>query len=59
MSTEAESLIASFHALPGLAQHEVAFAILRATADMDHAPLTDDELAFAADELFVELDRGE
>jgi hypothetical protein len=59
MSTNSESLLTSFDALPFAEQRGVAAEILRRAARWDNPPLTDDELVRAADELFVELDQRE
>jgi len=59
MSTDSQHLLSSFDALPPMEQREVVAELLRKAAQWDNPPLTDDELAQAADEVFLELDRRE
>ena len=59
MSTATQSILESFNQLPELEKHELAAQIIRWTANLDIPPLTDEDLAVIADELFVELDRAE
>ena len=59
MGTPAQNVIETFDQLPDSEQREVAAAILRRTAEMEFAPLFDDELILSAEETFIELDRRE
>jgi len=59
MSTDSQYVINSFEALPPVEQREVMVELLRKAAQWDTPPLTDDELARMADEVFLELDRRE
>jgi len=59
MSTDSQNVIASFDALPPIAQREVIAELLRKAARWEIPALTDDELVRLADETFVELDRRE
>jgi len=59
MSTDSRQVISQFEALPVREQHEVMAALLRKSTQWDDPPLTDDELARLADEVFLELDRRE
>jgi hypothetical protein len=59
MSATADMLLASFQALPEDEKHRVASEILRWSALADHPPLEDDDLAAAAEVVFLELDADE
>ncbi len=59
MSTDSQNLLSSFEALPLVEQREVAAAILQKAANWESPPLTDNDLASMADEVFLELDRHE
>jgi len=59
MSTDSQQVLNSFNALPQLEQREVVAELLRKVAQWDTPPLTDDELARMADEVFLEMDRRE
>jgi hypothetical protein len=59
MSTDSQHVIASFESLPQGEQREVMAELLRKAAQWDSPPLTDDDLARLADEVFLELDRRE
>ena len=59
MSTDSQQLLSSFDALPLVEQREVVAELLRKAADWETPPLTDDELARMADEVFLEMDRRE
>lgn len=59
MSTDSQNLISTFEALPVVEQREVIAELLRKTAKWDAPPLSDDDLAHLADEVFLELDRRE
>lgn len=59
MSTTGEDLLKSFDLLAEVEKHKVATEILRRLLEMRTAPLTDEELAFNAEQVFLELDRRE
>lgn len=59
MTTGANDVLKSFERLSAGEQQEVASEILRRVIDLETPPLSDDQLAQLADELFVELDRSE
>lgn len=59
MTETARKLLDAFESLPEPERHEVAREILRLTALAEHGPSGDDELLALADEVFLELDRGE
>lgn len=59
MSEAAKKLLHTFDSLPEAERRQVAFEILRRTALADHDLPTDAELVAAADEVFLDLDRGE
>ena len=59
VSTAAEELLKSFDLLPELEKHSVAAEILRRSLELRSAPLTDEELALNAEQVFLELDRSE
>ena len=59
MTTTAENLISIFDTLPEPERREVATVILHRTLDFDLPPLSDDELALNAEQLFLALDREE
>lgn len=59
MSTAGEELLKSFELLPEGERQKVATEILRRLLELGSAPLTDDELALNAEQVFLELDRGE
>ncbi|HEY8186413.1 MAG TPA: hypothetical protein VIF64_10105 [Pyrinomonadaceae bacterium] len=59
MSTTGEELLKSFDLLPELEKHKVAMEILRRSLELKSAPLTDEELALNAEQIFLELDRRE
>jgi hypothetical protein len=57
MSTTSPQILTGFDALPLVEQREVAAEILRKAANLESPPLSDDDLARLADEVFLELDR--
>ena len=57
MSTSAREIIESFDRLPESEKQEVASEILRRALSLNIPPLSDDELALNAEEIFLELDR--
>ena len=59
MTQAAKKLLDQFEALPEREQAEVLSALLQSTALAPHELPTDEDLATAADRLFVELDRRE
>jgi hypothetical protein len=59
MSVNAEKIIKTFDKLPAAEQKEVATEILRRTVMIHLPPMSDDELVFNAEEIFLELDRRE
>ena len=59
MSEAARKLLHAFESLTEAERHEVAREILRLTALAEHDPLEDDALVIFADEVLLELDRGE
>lgn len=59
VSTAVEELLNSFDLLPEPEKHRVATEILRRSLELRSAPLTDEELALNAEQLFLELDRRE
>jgi hypothetical protein len=59
VSSAVEELLKSFDLLPELEKHRVATEILRRSLELRSAPLTDEELALNAEQVFLELDRRE
>jgi hypothetical protein len=59
MSTDSQNILTAFSSLPESEQRLVAAEILRRAKQWDIEPLSDDDLARAADDLFLELDREE
>lgn len=59
MSDAAQRLLRSFRALSQADQHEVLVRLLRLPIDAEYEPVSDDELATAADDVFRELDKAE
>ena len=59
MNATVEALLDSFKALPEEEKHQLASEILRWSRHADHPPLADEELAAAADEVFLGLDHDE
>jgi hypothetical protein len=59
MSTTGEELLKSFDLLPDVEKHRVAIEILRRSLELRSAPVTDEELALNAEQVFLELDRRE
>lgn len=58
MSTASEELLKSFDLLPEVEKHEVAKNILRRSLEL-LTPMNDEELVLNAEQVFLELDRGE
>ncbi len=59
MTALAQEILNSFDKLPDVEQLEIALQILRRLVDFDFPPLTDEDLALNAEELFLALDRQE
>ena len=59
VSTAAEELLKAFDLLPEGEKQEVATEILRRSLELRSVPLTDEELASNAEQVFLELDRRE
>jgi hypothetical protein len=59
MSTDSQNILTVFSSLPESEQRLVAAEILRRASRWDSDPLSDDDLARVADDLFIELDREE
>ncbi|WP_035986916.1 hypothetical protein [Leptolyngbya sp. KIOST-1] len=59
MTALAQEILNSFDSLPSAEQVEIALEILRRLVNLDFLPLTDDDLALNAEELFLALDQQE
>ena len=59
VSAAAEELLKSFDLLSEPEKHRVATEILRRSLELRTAPLTDEEIAWNAEQVFLELDRRE
>jgi hypothetical protein len=59
ISTAVEDFLKSFDLLPEVEKHKVATEILRRSLELRSAPLTEEELASNAEQVFLELDRRE
>lgn len=59
MTLPGRKILELFDELPEAEKREIASAILRRTIRFDSLPLSDDDLAAQADELFRELDARE
>jgi hypothetical protein len=59
VTVQAQEILHSFDALPDADKREVATEILRRSVDLGAPPLSDEELVFAAEEIFLRLDRNE
>lgn len=59
MTLAAQYIIDSFTTLSKSEQLEVAVEIMRLTRELDFPPVSDEELVFAAEALFLDLDRRE
>ncbi|NJN59139.1 MAG: hypothetical protein HC879_17405 [Leptolyngbyaceae cyanobacterium SL_5_9] len=57
MSALAQEILESFDRLPDTEQLEIALEILRRLVNVDFPPLTDEDLALNAEELFLALDQ--
>jgi len=59
MTQLANELIATFDHLPLSVQAEVTRVLLKRHVDIETPDLSDDDLVFAAEDIFLELDRRE
>ncbi len=59
MTTSVKELLQSFELLSEDEKRELASEIILRTTKLNLLPLTDEELLFCADELFLELDQRE
>ena len=57
--SRSQHILYSFESLPEAERREVAAEIIRRTINLDLPPLTDEELALNAEELFLDLDERE
>ncbi len=57
MSTQSQTVLTSFDALPEAGKYEVALEILRRTKDFEFPPLEDEDLVANAEAVFLELDQ--
>jgi len=59
MTPSAQNLISTFDQLPESEKKEVVAAILHRTLQLEFLPLSDEEMVLSAEQVFLELDRGE
>ncbi|MBW4551883.1 MAG: hypothetical protein KME35_12350 [Aphanocapsa sp. GSE-SYN-MK-11-07L] len=59
MTALAEEILNTFDQLPDTEQLEIAVQILRRLVHFDFPPLTDEDLTFNAEELFLALEQEE
>jgi hypothetical protein len=59
MTTLSQEILHNFDQLPNTEQLEIAMQILKRLINFNFPPLTDDDLACNAEELFLELDQQE
>jgi hypothetical protein len=59
MTKAAQDFLRSFKALPQSDQHDVLVSLLRLPIEAEYAAPSDEELVFAASEVFLELDKAE
>jgi hypothetical protein len=59
MTALAQEILNSFDKLPDVEQLEIALEILKRLVNFDFPPLTDEDLALNAKELFLVLDHQE
>jgi hypothetical protein len=59
MTAHVQEILHSFEMLPERDKGELAAEILRRSMTLDMPPLSDEQLVGAAEELFLQLDRGE
>jgi hypothetical protein len=59
MTTLVKELLSTFDSLPEPERLEIAVEILKRVTNLDFPPLSEDDLVWNAEELFVELDKQE
>lgn len=59
MMTPVQNILNSFELLSESEKREIALEIIKRTVSFDLQPLTDEEFALSAEEIFLELDRRE
>ncbi len=59
MTTAVKKILRSYELLPEPEKRELAYQIIRRSLMFDMPPLSDEQLLFNANELFLELDRRE
>jgi hypothetical protein len=59
MTALAQEILSQFDSLPNSEQVEIALEILRRFVNFDFPPLTDEDLALNAEELFLGFDQQE
>jgi hypothetical protein len=59
MTTLAQEVLNGFDSLPNPEQLEIALEILRRLSNFDFPPLSDEDLALNAEDLFLALDQEE
>jgi hypothetical protein len=59
MTALAQEILSQFDSLPNSEQVEIALEILRRFVNFDFPPLTDEDLALNAEELFLDFDQQE
>ncbi|MBD2570178.1 hypothetical protein [Anabaena lutea] len=59
MTTLVKELLSTFDSLPESERLEIAVEILKRVTNLDFPPLSDDDLVWNAEEIFLELDQQE
>jgi hypothetical protein len=59
MTTAVKNILRSYEILPELEKRELVYQIIRRSLKFDLPPLSEEQLVFNADELFLELDQRE
>ena len=59
MTEAAQRFLRSFKALPQPDQHDVLVSLLRLPIEAEYSTPADDELIYAADQVFLELEKAE
>ncbi|MBD2293987.1 hypothetical protein H6G06_10895 [Anabaena sphaerica FACHB-251] len=59
MTTLVKELLSTFDSLPESERLEIAMEILKRVTNLDFPPLSDDDLVWNAEEIFLELDQQE
>ena len=59
MTTAVKKILRSYESLPEIEKRELVYQIIRRSLKFDLPPITEEQLVFNADELFLELDRRE